>query len=132
MNTDTEDFERLKAIITREKKIIAEISSLGNYMRDADIGEQRIIDSQIDIMQQTLRRSNEEIPLIIGKIMGGTTPIMNVPGKNLPGSTPAAPAAQPAPKTPAEVQREKTPLKSLPEPVKVNTLSKEPGKGSHG
>ncbi|MGY4884754.1 MAG: type II secretion system F family protein [Nanobdellota archaeon] len=129
MRTDTEDFEKLRSTIARENKIIAEMTSLGNYMKNADVGEQRIIDSQIDIMEQTLRKTNEELPSILDKITGnGYKPLLNVPGKNnLPASTNAPVKPLPAPPS-AQPMRERTPLKSLPEPVKVNTLTEEPGK----
>jgi len=118
MRTDTEDFEKLRLIIARERKMIAEISSLGNYMKNADVGEQRIIDSQIDIMQQTLRKANEEIPTALEKIITGGVPMLIVPGKKE-----GAPMLAQVPAV-----REKTPVKSLPEPVKFDTTSQEPGK----
>lgn len=129
MNTETEDFEKLRSVILREKKIVAEITSLGNYMKNADVGEQRIIDSQIDIMEQTLRKSNEEIPGILDKIMSNQRPILNVPGKDERSLIASkTTVAQPS-TTPANPDlRAKTPVKALPEPVKVNTIPKEPGK----
>ncbi|MCX6750121.1 MAG: type II secretion system F family protein [Candidatus Pacearchaeota archaeon] len=115
MKTDTEDFEKLRMVISREKKMIAEISSLENYMKNADVGEQRIIDSQIDITQQTIRRTNEEIPVILEKISLGERPLLIVPGKNMVSTS--APAAEtPAVKEKIPVK----PLKPLPEPVKID------------
>jgi hypothetical protein len=79
VKTDTEEFASLKAAISKEKKMVAEISTLGNYMKNAEIGEQRIIDAQIDMIQQTLRKTNNEIPAIVERII--VRPQLIIPGK---------------------------------------------------
>lgn len=131
MKIDTEEFEKLRSVILKEKKMVAEITSLGNYMKNADVGEQRIIDSQIDIMEQTLKRANEEIPGIMDRIMSNQRPILNVPGRDeralVSAKTTVAQPLTPVTTTPPDL-RLKTPTKALPEPVKINTLTDEPGK----
>jgi hypothetical protein len=68
MNSSTEYFDKLKAIISREKTLCKELTALGDYMKKADVGEQRIIDSQVVLTQKTLRNTNQEISEIIEKI----------------------------------------------------------------
>ncbi len=128
MKTDTDDFEKLRSIIIREKKLVAEITSLGNYMKNADVGEQRIIDSQIDIMEQTLKKANEEIPGILDRIMSNQRPILNVPGRDERALVGAKTTVAQPPTIVNPDLRLKTPAKALPEPVKINTLSGEPVK----
>lgn len=70
-----EEIQKLKEIVSREKKICKEMTSLGEYMKHADVAEQRIIDSQISLLQQSLKKVNEEIPGIIQKIN-----LLKVPG----------------------------------------------------
>jgi Flp pilus assembly protein TadB len=94
------------------------MSALGNYMKNSDVGEQRIIDSQIDIIKQNIRKSNEEIPVILEKITVDERPILNVPGK-MQGVTIFRDSQQ---------TQGRTPFKSLPEPVRINTISQETGK----
>jgi Flp pilus assembly protein TadB len=122
MMVNNQEFEKLRAVIAREKKMIAEISSLGNYMKSADIGEQRIIDSQIDMINQTIRKANEEIPVILDRINLNQYPQLNVPGKmQFTQMNPETPKVE-------EPAIGRTPLKSLPEPVSVDTTSEEAGK----
>jgi hypothetical protein len=98
VKVDTEEFGKLKAAISKEKKMIIEISNLGNYMKNADIGEQRIIDSQIDMIQQTLRKTNEEIPVILEKIT--VREALIIPGKiTSPANVLMNPPRQPTPET---------------------------------
>jgi Flp pilus assembly protein TadB len=116
MKIETEEFENLRTTISKEKRMIAEISSLGNYMKNADVGEQTIIDAQIDMIQQTIRRANEEIPPILEKINADNMPSQNIfPKMGFAELTPAA----------ANAPRATVPIKSMPEPVKVNTISHE-------
>lgn len=75
MSLNAEEFQKLKEIIVKEKKICKEITALGNYMRNADVAEQRIIDSQIALLQQSLKKINEEVPPILEKIN-----LLRVPG----------------------------------------------------
>ncbi len=75
MSLNAEEFQKLKEIIVKEKKICKEITALGNYMRNADVAEQRIIDSQIALLQQNLKKINEEVPPILEKIN-----LLRVPG----------------------------------------------------
>jgi hypothetical protein len=132
MNTNNEDFEKLKAVIAREKKLIGEITSLKNFMKDADVGEQRIIDSQIEMIEQTIRKTNEEIPTILSKInIAGS--LMNIPGKMsgnpMMGTQPLPVAGRTSAisATPNSSWKSLT-QRSLPEPVRVDTASDTPGK----
>lgn len=81
MNTNTEDFDKLKSIIARQKKMCTELISLAEYMKSADVGEQRIIDSQVSLLQKSLRNTNQEIPGIIEKIN-----LLRIPGSEGFGS----------------------------------------------
>lgn len=75
MNPNIEEFDKLRSIIAREKKMCAEMTSLGEYMKKADVGEQRIIDSQVSLIQKSLRNTNREIPGILERIT-----LLRIPG----------------------------------------------------
>ncbi len=75
MSGNTEEFNRLKEIIEKEKKICKEMTELAEYMKHADVGEQRIIDSQVSLLQQSLKKANQEIPFLIEKIN-----LLRIPG----------------------------------------------------
>jgi len=68
MNANTTDFEKLKNIISREKKIQKELNSLENYMRKSGIEERKMISSQIVLVKENFRKTNEEIPSVLEKI----------------------------------------------------------------
>ncbi len=77
MSLNAEEFQKLKEIVFKEKKICKEITALGEYMKHADVAEQRIIDSQIALLQQSLKKTNEEIPSILERIN-----LLRVPGSS--------------------------------------------------
>jgi len=77
MSLNAEEFQKLKEVVLKEKKICKEITSLGEYMKHADVAEQRIIDSQIALLQQSLKKTNEEIPAILDRIN-----LLRVPGSS--------------------------------------------------
>jgi len=68
MKTDSNDFEKLRGIISKEKKMLRELNSLENYMKQAEPGERRMISSQIKIIKQEFIKTNEEIPSVLEKI----------------------------------------------------------------
>lgn len=68
MKPNTENFEKLKELISKEKKMLKEINSLENYMKKADKGEKRMISSQIALIKRSFKKINEEIPSVIEKI----------------------------------------------------------------
>lgn len=68
MKTDTADFERLKSLISMEKKLHKELTSLEGYIRRADAGEKKMISSQIALIKRTFLKTNEEIPSILEEI----------------------------------------------------------------
>ncbi len=63
-----ENFEKLKEIISKEKRMLKELNSLENYIKRADIGEKKMISSQIALIKNALKKTNEEIPPILEKI----------------------------------------------------------------
>jgi len=68
MKTSMEDFKKLRAIISREKKILRELNSLKNYMGSSEENEKRMISSQIILTKRAFKKMNEEIPLVLEKI----------------------------------------------------------------
>jgi Flp pilus assembly protein TadB len=62
------DIESLKEVISRERRICMELGSLEKYMNGAESGEKNMIGSQIAIIRESLRKTNDEIPLIVGRI----------------------------------------------------------------
>jgi flagellar protein FlaJ len=68
MNINMENFNQLKGIISKERKLIEEINSLENYMKKADSGEKNMMSSQIKLIKESLRKTNEEIPSALEKI----------------------------------------------------------------
>lgn len=63
-----EDFEKLKELISRERRICMELTSLEKYLNGAEPGEKRIVTSQIILVKQAFRKTNEEIPFALEKI----------------------------------------------------------------
>jgi Flp pilus assembly protein TadB len=68
MKIDEVDFQKLKEIISRERKMQGELGSLQNYLKKADIGERKMISSQIALIKESFRKTNEEIPSVLEKI----------------------------------------------------------------
>lgn len=62
MKTNTGDFEKLKEVISRMKKTSMELSSLQTYLNQAEQGEKKMMSSQIILVKEVLRKTNEEIP----------------------------------------------------------------------
>jgi Flp pilus assembly protein TadB len=65
MKTGKENLDKLREIISKEKGIIKEMISLENYIKRADKGEEAMVFSQFKLVKQSLRKTNEEIPLIL-------------------------------------------------------------------
>ncbi|MEK6833693.1 MAG: type II secretion system F family protein [Nanoarchaeota archaeon] len=68
MKKDMEDFEKFKEIISKEKKMLRELNSLENYIKRADVGEKKMIFSQIALIKNSFKKTNEEIPQVLEKI----------------------------------------------------------------
>jgi flagellar protein FlaJ len=68
MKTNVAEFEKLREIITKEKKMLEEINSLENYMKLAEPEEKKMILSQVKLIKETFKKTNEEIPLILEQI----------------------------------------------------------------
>jgi Flp pilus assembly protein TadB len=68
MKLDMEGIDKLKAIITKEKKMLLELGSLETYLKKAEPQEKRMISSQIKIIKDAFRKINEEIPSTLEKI----------------------------------------------------------------
>lgn len=68
MSRNKEDFQKLREIIAKEKKICKEMIALADYLKRAEVEEQRIIESQISLLQRTLKKTNDEIPEVLSKI----------------------------------------------------------------
>lgn len=64
MKDETENFGKLRKIIEEEKRIYREIYSLELSRRKANIGERKMISSQIMLLKKSLRKTNDEIPTI--------------------------------------------------------------------
>lgn len=68
MKIDMGNFEKLKDMISKEKRMLKELNSLENYMKQAEPQEKKIISSQIKLIKEAFKKTNEEIPLILEKI----------------------------------------------------------------
>lgn len=68
MRTEASDFGKIKEIISKEKRMLKELNSLENYIRQAEPGEKKMISSQINLIKEAFIKTNEEIPLAIEKI----------------------------------------------------------------
>ncbi|MFH1503621.1 MAG: type II secretion system F family protein [Candidatus Diapherotrites archaeon] len=68
MKNKNPEFEELKNLIAKEKKISQELESLENYLKGAEIEERRMISSQISLLKKVIKRTNEEIPGALNKI----------------------------------------------------------------
>src|SRR3989338_2920605 len=62
------EFQKLRGLVEREKKIYRELYSLENYIKKADPAEKRMILSQISMLKKNLLRTNKEIPEVLDKI----------------------------------------------------------------
>ena len=92
-----EDFQKLREVISKERKISTEINSLEKYMEGAEPAEKKMIASQIALVKKTLRETNREIPEVIQKInltnslipedkneeRKVAVPVKNIPVKNI-------------------------------------------------
>ena len=60
--------EKLKESVSKEKKIISEITSISKNLEKIDIEERKIILSQIKSLKDFLKRTNQGIPAILEKM----------------------------------------------------------------
>ena len=68
MITTIGDLQNLKELLSKERKIFLELSPLQKYLERAEAGEKKIIASQMALIKQELRRTNEQIPFALNKI----------------------------------------------------------------
>ncbi len=59
----------LKEVISKEKKIVSELTSIQKYYNEASEGEKGMLDSQIKSMKDNLKQTNSQIPVILDKIL---------------------------------------------------------------
>ena len=63
-----QNFENLREIILREKKMLKELASLETYLQKAEVEERKMISSQIYLLKKAFKKTNEGIPQILEKI----------------------------------------------------------------
>jgi len=63
-----EEFNELKNLIQKEKKIMQEISSSINYYQNSDAEERKMVSVHINVLKSELLKTNEKIPEEIKKI----------------------------------------------------------------
>ena len=120
MKPDMRYFEKLKDIISRERKIQKELNSLENYMEKSNPGERKMISSQISLVKESFIKINEEIPLVLEKI--------NLVKKLNQEEDKDAPKLKDVIGKPAEKEtKEKEP--SLKKPLSANTIPASVGQG---
>jgi Flp pilus assembly protein TadB len=68
MKINMENIEKLKEIISKEKKMFRELNSLETYLKKAETGEKKMISSQIKLIKNALKKTNDEIPSVLEKI----------------------------------------------------------------
>ena len=64
----TNEFNDLKDLIQREKKIIKEIISSSNYLQNSDAEEKKLISIHLSLLKEELIKTNDKIPDEIKKI----------------------------------------------------------------
>jgi len=68
VKTSMENFEKLREVISKIRRIFMELSSLQTYLDQAEAGEKKMISSQIVLVREALRKANEEIPFALENI----------------------------------------------------------------
>jgi len=68
MRKNLEDFNNLRRIILREKKMLDELTSLTNYLQKAEVEERKMIYSQITLLKKAFKKTNSGIPAHLQRI----------------------------------------------------------------
>ena len=69
MKENQDLFSNLKEIISKEKKTIKELNSIFNYLKNSDdIKEKEMFSSQIKILENSLKKTNENLGELLEKI----------------------------------------------------------------
>jgi len=76
--TTEEKVQKIKEVVFRERKIIKEINSLLDYLKDADEQEREMIDAQIEKLRVILKKVNEELLISLGGV-----PLIEIPLKDV-------------------------------------------------
>lgn len=112
MKSKNPEFEELKNIVAREKRIYQELNSLGIYLKKAEPGERKMVSSQIELLKKSLKKTNDEIPAALNKISFGGTSAVQAKTKEISVSPANVKEISISPKKTTELPGKTPPLES--------------------